>query len=205
MNLSENHSKNDNTSSISPVNNKFPSDDLFAVGDERERQQPANDHWTDIFDPLYSRGISDVGHQQPCATLNCGNTPLLVQTVTTASSNNISHHSSNSAITTPRLTGFYGSSTGAVECTTKFTSFHGPHPQAYLSPQQVPPSNPTQGHHLPSNSVYRIFHSQSPSGASTTPLRLPKPSNQKSDFDFIGKSGRADAFSFVEDEMKASK
>ena len=40
---------------------------------------------------------------------------------------------------------------------------------------------------------------------STIPLRLPKQSSQKTGFSFVGKSGKADAFSFVQDEMKARK
>ena len=43
------------------------------------------------------------------------------------------------------------------------------------------------------------------SGASTTPLRLPKQSSQRTEFSFVGKSGKADAFSFVQDEMEARK
>ena len=43
------------------------------------------------------------------------------------------------------------------------------------------------------------------SGASTIPLRLPKQSSQRTEFSFVGKSGKADAFSFVQDEMKARK
>ena len=40
---------------------------------------------------------------------------------------------------------------------------------------------------------------------STIPLRLPKQSSQKTGFSFVGKSGKADAFSFVQDEMEARK
>ena len=42
-------------------------------------------------------------------------------------------------------------------------------------------------------------------GPSTIPLRLPKQSSQRTEFSFVGKSGKADAFSFVQDEMKARK
>ena len=34
---------------------------------------------------------------------------------------------------------------------------------------------------------------------------LPKQSSQKTGFSFVGKSGKADAFSFVQDEMEARK
>ena len=40
---------------------------------------------------------------------------------------------------------------------------------------------------------------------STIPLRFPKQSSQKTGFSFVGKSGKADAFSFVQDEMEARK
>ena len=42
-------------------------------------------------------------------------------------------------------------------------------------------------------------------GPSKVPLRLPKQSSQRSEFSFVGKSGKADAFSFVQDEMEARK
>ena len=41
------------------------------------------------------------------------------------------------------------------------------------------------------------------SGASKTFLSLPKQSSQRTDFCFVGKSGKADVFSFVQEETRA--
>ncbi|PFX12377.1 VHS domain-containing protein [Stylophora pistillata] len=54
-------------------------------------------------------------------------------------------------------------------------------------------------------SHHPVFQQPVTSSASSIPLRLPKQSSQRTDFSFVGKSGRADAFSFVKDEMKARK
>ena len=43
------------------------------------------------------------------------------------------------------------------------------------------------------------------SGASTIPLRHSKQLSQRTEFCFVGKSGKADAFSFVQDEVEARK
>ena len=42
-------------------------------------------------------------------------------------------------------------------------------------------------------------------GPSKVPLRLSKQSSQRTDFSFVGEPGKADAFSFVQDEMEARK
>ena len=41
------------------------------------------------------------------------------------------------------------------------------------------------------------------SGASKTLRSLPKQSSQRTDFSFVGKSGKADVFSFVQEETRA--
>lgn len=209
-------------------------DDLFCVTRETSRpnsvtqsQEPAKGSVTDLFDPLCNGAnpagqhvthlgvTSTSGPGKECYNTNTKSgtySPLL-----TSYENNLITlpvNSSNTKTAKPGftgLTGFTGSVDGPVNYASGAQTFGNLHDLSRNSPMQprvtqprnaVPMANP-YSFNFP-NTSHPIVQPSVLSGGSTIPIRLPPPS-QRTDFSFVGKSGKADAFSFVQDEMKAKK
>ena len=209
---------NDDSSQVR--GSKTSLDDFFSVstGDEVPgtvtlNQEHVKGSVTDVFDPLCSThettkaASKGVGEQRYNAkSKSDSQSPQ----VTSYESSLIS---SNGSTVNPGLSGFTGtfygpvtSGSGTLEdlSTLSRNNTMQPNvtPNITLAGNALPPANRYVSN-FP-NTSHPIIHPSVLSGGSTIPLRLPPPS-QKADFSFVGKSGKADAFSFVRDEMKARK
>ena len=184
------------------------------------------DSVTDLFDPLCSNDANSAGHRvtQSDVTSTTGlekgainNTASKTGAYSPQLKSNEGSlvcplgNASNANTANPVYTGF----TGSIQCVVNAPS--GPHtfgdldslsrnrptqPNVTLPGNAFPMANPFVSTFT--NTSHPLVQPSVLSGGSTIPLRLPPPS-QRTDFAFVGKSGKADAFSFVQDEMKARK
>lgn len=219
--------KNENESSSRQTLRSWKSelDDLFSVTTENagptfasQGQEPVKDSVTDLFDPLCNNSASSFGTHvtQPCVTLTvgpgkerfsnsktnnetgpqlitCGNSLISPQgnvlpPVSSANENSVS-------------SGLDGLC--ALGDLDNLSHNRTSQPQVALPNTGLPMAN-RYSSNSPNNS-HPALQLSVLSGSSTIPLRLPKQPSQRTDFSFVGKSGKADAFSFVQDEMKARK
>jgi len=226
---SGNHSpKNDNSSRKSSHSAKSDLDELFCVTQETTRpisvtqsQGPIKDSVTDLFDPLCANAA-----EQHVTQLGMTSTSGLAERYDTKSKSgskssqpisnensliSLQDNSSNVNTASTRFTGFTGSNYEPVNSSSSchaFSNLDGLsrnrtlQPNVTLPGNAVPMANP-YSLNFP-NTSHPVVHPSVLSGGSTIPLRLPPPT-QKRDFAFVGKSSKADAFSFVQDEMKARK
>lgn len=226
---SGNHSpKNDNSSRKSSHSAKSDLEELFCVTQETTRpisvtqsQEPIKDSVTDLFDPLCANAAG-----QHVTQLGMTSTSGLAERYNTKSKSgskspqpisnensliSLQDNSSNVNTASTRFTGFTGSNYEPVNSSSSchaFSNLDGLlrnrtlQPNVTLPGNAVPMANP-YSLNFP-NTSHPVVHPSVLSGGSTIPLRLPPPT-QKTDFAFVGKSGKADAFSFVQDEMKARK
>ena len=216
--------ENENSSRQTSHRSKSELDDLFSVTPKKagstfvsKGQEPVKDSVTDLFDPLYNNSASscETNVTQPCVTLTIGpgkggfsdsktNNGTGSQLISYGNSL-ISPQgsalppvrSSNENIN-PGLQGLHA--LGDLDSSSHNRTTQ---PQVMLRNTGLPMANQYSSN-FPNNSHPALQHSAL-SGSSTIPLRLPKQSSQRTDFSFVGKSGKADAFSFVQDEMKARK
>ena len=195
-------------------------DDLFSVikgdkvpGPVTLNQEHVEGSVTDIFDPLCSTpkttktAAKGVGEQRyNTKSKSDSQSPQVT-------SYGSSLMSSNGSTVNPGLSGFTGtfyspvtsgSNTFEDLSTLSRNNIMQPNvtPNITLAGNALPPANRYVSN-FP-NTSHPIIHPSVLSGGSAVPLRLPPPS-KKADFSFVGKSGKADAFSFVQDEMKARK
>ena len=222
---SRNHTpKNENSSRQMFHSSKSELNDLFSVTEEtarptmvRKGQEPVKDSVTDLFDPLCNDSASSFGTHvtQPCVTSSTGpgkerfsgskaNNETGSQLISYGNSlispqgNVLRPVSSSNENINPGLDGLnvFGDLDGLS---------HNRTTQPHVTLRSSgPPIENQYSSNFPSNSHPAVQPSVL-SGSSTIPLRLPKQSSQRTDFSFVGKSGKADAFSFVQDEMKARK
>lgn len=195
-------------------------DDLFSVtkGDKVPNpvtlnQEHAKGSVTDVFDPLcYTPKTTKTAakgvEKQRYNTKSTSDSQS--PQVTSYESSLIS---SNGGTVSPGLSGFTGtfygqvtSGSGTFEDLSTLSRNNTMQPNATpnitLAGNALPPANRYVSN-FP-NTSHPIIHPSVLSGGSTVPLRLPPPS-QNADFSFVGKSGKADPFSFVQDEMKIRK
>lgn len=223
---SRNHTpKNENSSKQTFHSSKSELDDLFSVTEEttgptfvRKGQEPVKDSVTDLFDPLCNDSTSSFGTHvtQPCVTSTTemeGERFSNTKTSSESGSQLLSYgnslispqgnvlppvSSSNVNSVNPGLHGLHA--LGDLDCLS-----HNKTTQPHVTlPSSGPPIANQYYSNSPNNS-HPIVQPSVLSGSSTIPLRLPKQPSQRTDFSFVGKSGKADAFSFVQDEMKARK
>ena len=195
-------------------------DDLFSVtkgdkvpGPVTLNQELVKVSVTDVFDPLCSTfkttKTAATGVEKQRYNTKSKSDSQSPQ-VTSYESSLIS---SNGGTVNPGLSGFTGTFYGPV--TSGSSTFEDLSTLSRNNTMQpnVTPNITLAGNALPlanryvsnfPNTSHPIIHPSVLSGGSAIPLRLPPPS-QKADFSFVGKSGKADAFSFVQDEMKARK
>ena len=221
--------KNNNTSKQALQGSKSDLDDLFFIKEEsgvptlvRKDQEPVKDSVTDLFDPLFYDNTSSFGNHvtQSCMTSTSGprknhfsNTKTSVEAdpqrivygnSLLSSRDNIVRPVSFSNVNTasPALVNL-GSGSQTLGDLDGLSRNRTTRPHVTL-PGNGPLMTNQQSLNFPSN-PHPIVQPSVLSGASTIPLRLPKQQSQRTDFGFVGKSGKADAFSFVQDEMKARK
>ena len=223
---SGNHTPNNDTNSRQVFQgSKSELDDLFAVTKEtagptltRKIQEPVKDSVTDLFDPLCNDSVSTFGLHvtQPSVISSTGAVKERSSETTTNKTGPQLMSYENSFIS-PQGNAVRPSNVNSVNPTVVNTT-GGSHafddldglsrnrttqPHGTL-PSGGPPMGTQNSLNFPNNS-HPIVQTSVLSGASTIPLRLSKQPSQKTDFSFVGKSGKADAFSFVQDEMKARK
>lgn len=192
-------------------------DDLFSVtkgdkvpGPVTLNQEHVEGSVTDIFDPLCSTPKTT-----KTAAKGVAEQRYNTKSKSDSQSSQVTSYESSliSSNVNPGLSGFTGTSCGPVTfgsgtfedlSTLSRNNTMQPNvtPNITLAGNALPPANRYVSN-FP-NTSHPIIHPSVLSGGSTVPLRLPPPS-QKADFSFVGKSGKADAFSFVQDEMKARK
>lgn len=216
--------ENENSSRQTSHCSKSELDDLFSVTAKKagptfvgKAQEPLKDSVADLFDPLYNNSASsfETNVTKPCVTSTIGpgkdrfsdsktNNGTGSQLISYENSlispqGNIFPpvRSSNENIN-PGLHGLH-----ALSDLDSLSHNRTTQPQVTLPNTGLPMANQYSSN-FPNNS-YPALQLSALSGSSTIPLRLPKQSSQRTDFSFVGKSGKADAFSFVQDEMKARK
>lgn len=224
---SGNHTPNNDTNSRQVFHgSKSELDNLFAVTKgtagptlTRKIQEPVKDSVTDLFDPLCNGNVSTFGLHvtQPSAISSTGTVKERSSETTTNNKTGPQLMSYENSFISPQ-DNFVGPSnvnyvnprlvntTGASHA---FDDLDGLSRNRTTQPHVTLPSGgPSMGtqhsFNFPNNS-HPIVQPSVLSGASTIPLKLAKQPSQKTDFSFVGKSGKADAFSFVQDEMKARK
>jgi len=223
---SRNHTlKNENSSRQTSHSSKSELDDLFSVTAENtgptfvsKGQEPVKDSVTDLFDPLCNDSASSFGTHvtQPCvtSTIEPGNERFSdSRTNSETGPQLISYRnslispqgnvlppvsSSNENRVNPGLDGLH-----ALSNLNSLSHNRTTEPQVTLPRSGLLMAN-QHSSNFPNNS-HPALQFSGLSGSSTIPLRLPKQPSQRTDFSFVGKSGKADAFSFVQDEMKARK
>ena len=227
---SENRSREKDTSS--PKSYQSSESDLgglFCLTEGNARPTPVTpitDSVTDLFDPLCSNDANSAGHR--VTQSNVTSITGLEKGTTNNTASKTSAYSpqlksnegslvcplgnaSNVYTANPVYTGFTGSIHCAVNAPSGSHTFGGldslsrnrpTQPNVTLPGNAFPMTNPFVST-FP-NTSHPIVQPSVLSGSSTIPLRLPPPS-QRTDFSFVGKSGKADTFSFVQDEMKARK
>ena len=195
-------------------------DDLFFVTEEStgptflgKGQELVKESVTDLFDPLCNDSASSLGPHvtQPCVTSTTGRysdtktnsetNPQLISygnSLISPQGNVVPPvNSSNINTVNPGLVNFAGSNLDGL------SRNRTTQPHVTLPGNGQPIAN-QYSLNFPNN-PHPIVQPSVLSGSSTIPLRLPKQQSTKTDFSFVGKSGKADAFSFVQDEMKARK
>ena len=195
-------------------------DDLFSLikgdkvpGPVTLNQEHVEGSVTDIFDPLCSTpkttksAAKGVGEQRyNTKSKSDSQSPQVT-------SYESSLMSSNGSTVNPGLSGFTGTFYSPVTSgsdtfedlsTLSRNNIMQPNvtPNITLAGNALPPANRYVSN-FP-NTSHPIINPSVLSGGSAVPLRLPPPS-KKAGFSFVGKSGKADAFSFVQDEMRARK
>lgn len=189
---------------------------------DRIIQDPVKDSVTDLFDPLCNDSVSSFGlrvtepsvtsttgvvkERSKETTTNSGTGPQLIcyENSLISPQGNVVPPVSSSNINTvnPRLENI---ADGSLTFDDLDGLSRNRTTQSHVTlPSSGPPIGKQYSLNFPNNS-HPIVQPSVLSGASTIPLRLPKQPSQKTDFSFVGKSGKADAFSFVQDEMKARK
>ena len=221
-------SENDISSRESFQSSKSDLDGLFCVTEGNARPTsatPITDSVTDLFDPLCSNDANSPGHRitQSDVTSITGlvkgtnNTTYKTDAYSPQLKSNERSlicplgNAMNVYTANPVYTGFTGSIQCAVNPPSGSYSFDDldslsrnrpTQPNVTLPGNVFPMVNPFASN-FP-NTSHPIVQPSVFSGGSSIPLRLPLP-NQSKDFAFVGKSGKADAFSFVQDEMKGRK
>ena len=157
----------------------------------------------DIFDPLCGKAAGSDELKAKLTPNGFGNLLDLTNTPPAAEPVNqdlllLSSKSSQNASHQPHPMGYSGLTGFHMNYSTGSSGLTGSTPSTWA---QSSISSTVQGSRVP----YVGPQALPLSSTSTVPLRLPKPSSQKGDFSFVGKSGKADAFSFVQDQMKARK
>ena len=214
---SRNHTlKNENSSRQASHSLKSELDDLFSVTAENTRstkfvskaQEPVKDSVTDLFDPLRNDSASSFGTHvtQPCVTSTIGPGNEHFRDSTTNNETGPQLISYGNSLISPQgnvLPPFSSSNENRVN--PGLNGLHGLGDLDSLSHNRTTqPQFNQHSSNFPNNS-HPALQLSVLSGSSTIPLRLPKQPSQRTDFSFVGKSGKADAFSFVQDEMKARK
>jgi len=220
---SRNHAlKNENSSRQASNSLKSELDDLFSVTAENrgstkfvgKAPEPVKDSVTDLFDPLCDDSASSFGTHvtQSCvtSTIGPGNEHFRDSTTNNETGPQLISYgnrlispqgnlppvsSSNENRVNPGLHAL-----GDLDSLSHNRTMQ---PQVTLPSSSLPMPN-QHSSNFPNNS-HPALQLSVLSGSSTIPLRLPKQPSQRTDFSFVGKSGKADAFSFVQDEMKARK
>ena len=224
--------RKNNTTNQRDKGSKSDLDDLFSVKEDITRlspvkqanaQEASKDSVTDLFDPLLTDSKNAVGNHVTQSNLasitetrknyySDSKTNVLKDPQLVSYGNNIISPQDNNLrpmnslnVNTPGSVSLNLKSGSQIfgngdelshnRTTQPIVALPASGPQGTL--QQFPIQFPFNSHPVVQPPVM--------SGASTTPLRLPKQSSQRTEFSFVGKSGKADAFSFVQDEMKARK
>ena len=221
-------SENDITKRESFQSSKSDLGGLFCVTEGNARPTsatPITDSVADLFDPLCSNGTNSAGRRVTLSDVTStaglvkgtNNTTYKTGAYSPQLKSNerslvcSSGNALNAYTANPVYTGFTGSKQCAVNPPSGSHSFgdldsmsrnRPTQPNVTLPENVFPTTNPIASNF--SNTSHPIVQPSVLSGGSTIPLRLP-PSSQRQDFAFVGKSGKADAFSFVQDEMKARK
>ena len=223
--FSRNHTpKTENSSRQTSHRSKSELDDLFSVTAKNagptfvsKAQEPVKDSVTDLFDPLYNYSASsfETNVTKPCVTstigaekdcvsdskTHSGTGPQLISygnSLISPQGNVLHPVSSSNENINPGLPGLL-----ALSDLDSLSRNRTTQPQVTL-PNTGLPTVHQYSSNFPNNS-HLLLQRSVLSGSSTIPLRLPKQPSQRTDFGFVGKSGKADAFSFVQDEMKARK
>ena len=212
--------KNENSSRQTSHSSKSAIGDLFSVNVENtgpnfvsKAREPVKDSVTDLFDPLCNDSASSFGTHvtQPCVTSAIGpgkerfpdskTGPQLISygnSLISPQGNALPPVSSSNETINPGVHGLH-----ALGDLDSLSHNRITQPQVTLPSSGLPMVNQYSSN-FPNNS-HPALQFSGLSGSSTIPLRLPKQPSQRTDFSFVGKSGKADAFSFVQDEMKARK
>ena len=202
--------ENDNFPRKSLQSSKSELDDLFCATQEGKRpspvtpsQEPVKSSVTDLFDPLCNTSSNPAGTHATQLGVTSP-TGLEEQRCSTKANSLISFPGNSSNVNTanPGFSGSIHTPANPASGSNTFNDFNGLSRNETMQPNVTLPGNAFLMTN-PYSSSPRVYPSVL-SGGSTIPLRLPPPS-QKTDFAFVGKSGKADAFSFVQDEMKAKK
>ena len=217
-------SKNENSSRQTSHHSKSELDDLFSVSAKNagptfvsKAEEPVKDSVADLFDPLYKNSASsfETNVTQPCVTstmgpgkdgfsdskTNNGTGPQLISygnSLISPQGNVLPPVRSSNENINPGLHGLH-----ALSDLDSLSHNRTTQPRVTLPNTGLPMANQYSSN-FPNNS-HPALQLSVLSGTSTVPLRLPKQPSQRTDFSFVGKSGKADAFSFVQDEMKARK
>lgn len=217
--------ENENSSRQTFHSSKSELDDLFSVTTENagptfasQGQEPVKDSVTDLFDPLCNNSASSFGTHvtQPCVTLTVGpgkerfsNSKTNNETGPQLISCGDSLISPQGNVLPPVSSANENSVRSGLDGLCALSDLDNlshnrtSQPQVSLPNAGLPMAN-RYSSNSPNNS-HPVLQLSVLSGSSTIPLRLPKQPSQRTDFSFVGKSGKADAFSFVQDEMKARK
>ena len=216
--------KNENSSRQAFHSSKSELDDLFSVIAENvtptfvsKGQEPVKDSVTDMFDPLSNDSASSSGTHvtQPCVRSTVGpgkerfsnsktnneTGPQLISygnSLISPQGNVLPPDSSSNENINPALDGFH-----ALGDLDSLSHNRTTQPRVTVPRTGLPIANQYSSSF--SNTSRPALQLSVLSGSSTIPLRLPKQPSQRTDFSFVGKSGKVDAFSFVQDEMKARK
>ncbi|XP_068672794.1 AP-4 complex accessory subunit tepsin-like isoform X3 [Montipora foliosa] len=186
--LSENNISRNNTSTTSDRNPESDIDEVFGLtqtirstsSDVKEREL-ANDRVTDLFDPLRNTGAKS--------------SDTLISPVV---------NPEDVSATRPACSTFAGSIPGPINSSSgSFTFCHDLSHNTYSEPRVTLPENVllrAGSQNIPHQSIQPSFLS----GVSRVRSRHPAPS-QGTAFSFVGKSRGSDAFSFVQDEIRARK
>lgn len=187
--VSENNiSRNNNTSTTSDRNPESDIDELFGLtqtirstSSDVKGQELANDRVTDLFDPLCNTGAKSSD-----SLISAAVKPEDV------------------SATRPACSTFTGSIPGPINSSSgSFTFCDDLSRNTYAEPRVTLPENVllrTGSQNIPLQSIQPSFLS----GISRVRSRHPPPS-QGTAFSFVGKSRGSDAFSFVQDEIRARK
>ena len=217
--------KNNISSRKSFQSSKSDLDGLFCVTEGNARPTsatPITDGVTDLFDPLCSNDANSPGHRvtQSDVTSITGLVKGTNNTTYKTDAYSPQLKSNERSLICPlgnamnvyTANAVYTGFTGSIQCAVNPPS--GSYSFGDLSRNRPTQPNVTQpGNVFPMvnpfasnfpNTSHPIVQPSVFSGGSSIPLRLPPPS-QRTDFAFVGKSGKADAFSFVQDEMKGRK